>query len=109
MTVETPNKMSLKRWRLQESLNGVAVMLASRLMRWTILFLGLGLTVLAIWENAWQPLTEPVSLPAGVTAQNPAVDANVLKSINDQRLRRVDSLPSSFQTAGIIVPAPLRP
>lgn len=62
---------------------------ASARWRWFLIVLGLIMAAWLGWQSGWLPLQQEAPLPAGVTPRNPELDVELLETINDQRLDRV--------------------
>ncbi len=75
----------------------LVVWLSRRLARWLLFIFILGLAVWQGYVNAWMPLKQEASLPAGVLEDNPQLNVKLLRSINSQRNNRMTRERPSFQ------------
>ena len=69
---------------------------------WFIVFLSSIIFLLLFWlvfSNVWLPIQEPVPLPLGVTGDNPSIETEKIKSINNQMVNRVSSKRIDFSPA----------
>jgi len=59
-----------------------------------------GSTLLLLWLlyiSVWQPLTQTLGLPPGVTAQDPAINTKLLQTVLQQKADRLQPFNSVFQ------------
>jgi hypothetical protein len=70
--------------------------LASSLLRIFIVTIAVLITAYLLYTNVWENLLNSVALPAGVSSENIKLNTELLKSINDQRISRVEHQAQPF-------------
>ncbi|PIT98520.1 MAG: hypothetical protein COT71_00270 [Candidatus Andersenbacteria bacterium CG10_big_fil_rev_8_21_14_0_10_54_11] len=74
---------------VRRSLQRVAVAAAAPLPRVLLLLVFLILLGWLMYQSVWQQLSAPAPLPAGVSAEDPQLNTNLLRTIAAQREERV--------------------
>ncbi len=70
--------------------------LASKVMRTVYIGAAVGLAVWLLYANLWQLLQQKDVLPAGVSAENPALQDAMLTTIRQGRTDRTQYTPRSY-------------
>jgi len=86
--------LSDERWRA--TLTRLVIGLASGKARALILLLAFLFTVWQLYVFAWQPLSAESDLPAGLTAEPPALNTEALTKIQEARAGRLQHQPNLF-------------
>ena len=84
----------------------VVKFVANRWVRLVIFVLFILLLLWLLFDRVWRPITDDVPLPLGVSEVNPALDLDVLQSINTNRVERTRYEPSGFENARSVIQVP---
>lgn len=76
----------------------IALTLAGRNVRLGLMTISLLVAGWLLYIDVYKPISDPVSLPIGVTPNNPELDSQSLQTINNERVSRGQYLPKSFQS-----------
>lgn len=87
----------------------VAALFATRISRLLIILLFVGLGLYVAYRQAWQPVLATAPLPPGVAERSPQLNTDLLKTINTQRVERIESLRHQFAVDTILRPPPPAP
>lgn len=93
-------KQTTARWRWLG--RRMVLGLGMRTTRWVMLAVAVAYLGWLLFGSVWQPLRQPVLLPAGVSGNNPEVNNDVLKQITAARVER-----SEYTTKSLFAFEPL--
>ncbi len=96
----TKNRQTMK--LMQTIGRRFTVGLGTRLVRWVIITAALAYLGWVLFGSVWQPLHQPVLLPAGVSSANPEVNNELLQTITSARVER-----SQYTTKSLFAFEPL--
>ena len=76
--------------------------LSSSLLRIFIVTISVGVTAYLLYTNVWGALLSDVILPEGISSASIKLDTELLKSINEQRIDRIEHRAQPFALDSII-------
>ena len=85
----------------------IVMVLAKRLVRFTVIGVFVFGLLWLLYANVWRSLQQEVSLPLGVTSDPPRVDVEALRSINAARAVRDEWVGRDFSTWSGVFAEPL--
>lgn len=97
--------LAIWRARLATWSSGFAAFLATRYARLTVITIFLIVALVLSFNRVWIPLRATVPLPPGVSERNPALNQELLQTINAQRVQRVDTPARPFNVGQLVQPA----